>query len=241
MIFDVAVVIPTTLSPVIARAVHSVFEQDYEGSVQILIGIDVPMGSREVLSSLQQDCPERMQLTLIDPGYSTSTRHGGIYPNWSGGALRTIMSYAANSRYLAYLDDDNWWAPSHLRELLQAVRGVDWAFSYRWYVDPDTLDNMAVDEWESVGPGRGIYKTRFNGFVDTNCLLIDKMQCHWVLPSWCVPANRKGAGVDRVMFEKLRSGHSWACTDNATAYYVVRSADVPKIRKLMEKKSSPRN
>lgn len=233
MIHDVAVVIPTTLNPVLERAVRSVFEQDADASVQIMIGVDVARGEHGVLERLRADCPPRMNVTVLDLGYSTSARHGGFYRNWSGGALRTLLSYAANAPYLAYLDDDNWWAPSHLSDLLGAISGVDWAWSYRWYVEPGTLQTLCRDEWESVGPGRGMYARRYDGFVDTNCLMLDKRRCHWELPAWCVPGNSKGAGIDRVVFRRLHPRHSSACTGNATAYYVVREADVTKIRELM--------
>jgi hypothetical protein len=233
VIFDAAVVIPTTLTPVLARAVRSVYAQDFAGSVQIMIGIDVDRGARGLLDELRRECPPRIALSVVDLGYSTSARHGGFYRNWSGGALRTILSYAANSRYLAYLDDDNWWAPAHLSGLLAAIRGVDWAFSYRWYVDPESGAPMCIDEWESVGPGRGMYNERYGGFVDTNCLMLDKEKCHWVLPAWCIAGNSKGAGIDRVVFRELNARHSWACTGEATAYYVIRREDVTHIRRLM--------
>lgn len=241
MIFDAAVVIPTTLRPELARAVRSVYAQDLAGTVQIMVGVDVANGPRNILVELKRECPARRELTVIDLGYSTSARHGGIYRNWSGGALRTILSFAANSRYLAYLDDDNWWAPAHLSDLLRAIQGFDWAYSHRWYVDPDTGQPLCVDEWESVGPGKGIYRRRFNGFVDTNCLMLDKHKCHWVLPAWCIPKNDKGAGVDRVVFEKLSAEYSSTCTGNATAYYVARRDDMPGIRRLMAGKRGARD
>lgn len=236
MIYDTAVIIPTTLSPVLQRSVRSVYEQDFPGTVQIMVGIDVVRGSKDILTRLEKECPKNMTLTVIDIGYSTSKRHGGIYANWSGGSLRTILSFAANSKYLAYLDDDNWWAPGHLSDLMDTIEGYAWAYSYRWYVNPFDDSPMCIDEWESVGPGKGYYKKRFNGFVDTNCLMMDKLQCHWVLPAWCIAKNKKGAGVDRVVFEKLQTQFESNCTGNATAYYVVREADVAVVKKFMERK-----
>lgn len=238
MIFDVAVIIPTMLSRRLARAVRSVYTQEFDGRVQILVGIDLPLGSGQVLSDLKAECPPRMELTVLDLGYSTALRHGGIYPTFAGGALRTLLSFAANSHLLAYLDDDNWWAPGHLKDLYKAVQGVDWAYSYRWYVHPTTHEPLCVDEWESVGPDRGLYRKDYGGFVDTNCLMINKMKCHWVLPAWCVPEETQGEGEDRVIFNALRGRHPSSCTGNATAYYVIRPGDLWKIRRLMARKQS---
>lgn len=232
--FDAAVIIPTALRPSLIRAVRSVFNQDIAGRVQILIGVDDDGRDpgRKTLSELQAHCPDNMMLTVLDPGYSTSQYRGGIYPVRSGGALRTAMSYLANSERVAYLDDDNWWAHDHLSSLLAAIEGFDWAFSLRWYVHPHTLEPMGVDLTESVGPGKGYHKARFNGFVDTNCLMIDKMRCHWALPAWTVPAwtnpqTNIGEGVDRSIFQCLRENCSVSWTNRATAYYVVNEPDIP--------------
>jgi len=65
-------------------------------------------------------------VTLLNLGYSTSVLNSGIHLASSGGALRSILTYCANSRYVAYLDDDNWWDETHQPSLLAAIvpRGV---------------------------------------------------------------------------------------------------------------------
>jgi hypothetical protein len=227
MLYDTAVIIPTVLRPHLKRAVHSVYKQDFKGTVQILVGIDVAQGPRTILDELRAECPPRMTLSVVDPGFSTSRRHKGYYSIWGGGALRSMMSYAANSRFLAYLDDDNWWGPRHLSDLRKAIARHDWAYSLRWYVDPVSLKPICVDRWESVGPGKGIYAKlyKYGGHVDTNCLMIDKRRCHWALPAWCLPhthkGQRPGGGEDRVMFQLLSSKFRGAATGRATAFYLV--------------------
>ncbi|MDQ2801780.1 MAG: hypothetical protein M3Y41_03475 [Pseudomonadota bacterium] len=105
-----------------------------------------------------------------------------------------------NSRHVAYLDDDNWFGPDHLATLLQTIAGVDWAFCRRWMVDGRTDEPICVDEWESVGPGEGVFNQRFGGFVDPNCLMIDKVRCHDVLPAWAISNFLNGTGEDRGVF-----------------------------------------
>ena len=181
-LFDVAVVIPTILRDGLLRAVRSIYAQDFTGRIQILVGIDGARGSRRNLKILQKECPADTALCIFDPGYSTAKRNGGVYSASCGGSLRTALSYLAHSEFVAYLDDDNWLAPDHLSSLRQAVDGHDWAFSHRWYVDPVTLHPVCIDEWESVGPRRGFYKKRFNGFADPNTIMLNKLKCHDVLP-----------------------------------------------------------
>ena len=128
--FDVAVVVPTILRPSLKRTLRSIFSQDFPGRIQILLGIDIKKNDAAVIDDACRQIPNNCAVCVLDLGYSTSTRHGGLHPAADGGALRTIMSYAANSRYPAYLDDDNWWAPQHLASLRRAIEGFHWAFSY---------------------------------------------------------------------------------------------------------------
>ncbi|MGC9195596.1 MAG: hypothetical protein ACP5IL_09100 [Syntrophobacteraceae bacterium] len=215
---DVAVVIQTILRPSLLRAVRSVFDQDLSGRIQVLIGIDTHQGECAQLDTISQECPDNIVLTLFDPGYSTSLRHGGIYNNYYGGALRTILSYTANSRYVAYLDDDDWWGREHLSSLLAAIPGKDWAFSRRWLVDPQTGWPICHDQWDSVGPGAGINCERLGGYVAPSCLLVDKANCHLVLPFWSLSPCENGCGEDRLVFTQLLK-KSWAATGKYTSYY----------------------
>ena len=133
-------------------------------------------------------------------------RRGGLYPGASCGALRTILSYAAHSRRVAYLDDSSWWAPDHLHTLCEALNGRDWAFSLRWYVDPQTQQPLCIDEWEAVGPDAGIFKSRFGGFVPASCLMLDKVVCEPVLRWWSfpLPGDSRALSEDRNVFHFLR-------------------------------------
>ena len=228
--FDAAVVIPTVLRPSLVEAVRSVFAQTLAGRIQILIGIDKPLGEPAILDRLRAECPSRMHLTLLDLGYSTSARHGGIYSNAYSGALRTILSYAANSARVAYLDDDNWWGPTHLSDLARALAGHDWAFSRRWYVDPATDAPLAVDRWESVGIG-GAYAEMFGGFVDTSSLMLEKGRCHAVFPLWAIAMFPKGSGEDRMVFQALKEMKGRA-TGEATSFYRLNPEDGNHARRL---------
>lgn len=216
--FDASVVVPTTLRPSLLQAVRSIYAQDLQGRIQILIGIDHGHDAAGVLPVLRAECPPHVALTVIDPGYSTSQRHGGLYPNFFGGALRTCLSYLANSRRVAYLDDDNWWAPAHLSSLVAAIDGKAWAHSLRVFVDSRLDTVLCNDDWEAVGPGRGLFNAQFGGFVDTNTLMLDKLACHDVLPAWSMSPFAGGVGEDRVVFERIR-GMPYGATGRHTAYY----------------------
>ena len=216
--FDAAVVIQTIGRPTLVQAVQSVFTQDCGGRIQILIGVDKRQGDPTLIDQLRAECPDHVALTILDPGYSTSQRHGGLYSNYFGGSLRTVLSYLANSRFVAYLDDDNWYAPQHLSALLAAIDGKSWAFSQRILVDRKADEVICNDEWESRGPGRGVYDRAFGGFVGTSGLMLDKLACHEILPTWSISRFARGDGEDRMVFERLK-GLPYGSTEQYTVFY----------------------
>ncbi|HEV2675977.1 MAG TPA: hypothetical protein VGV37_15755 [Aliidongia sp.] len=230
--YGAAVVLPTLLRPSLIRAVRSIFVQDFAGRIQILVGVDRAEGDRAQLATLAAECPPHMALDLFDPGYSTSVRHGGLYPNKVTGSLRTLLTYAANSRYVAYLDDDNWWAPDHLASLQAAIDGHDWSWSQRWFVDPEGAEPICIDEWESVGPDAGVFKEKFGGFVDPSSLMIDKLACHEILPAWSLTPFADGRGSDRLIFDRLRRGHAGKTTGRATSFYTINPNDIVHLARL---------
>ncbi|WP_421877252.1 glycosyltransferase [Pacificispira sp.] len=220
--FDAAIVIPTVLRETLPQAVRSVFGQRGVGRIQVLIGVDCPADApRGMLDTLKQECPDNVQITVVDPGYSTSNRSGGMHAALDCGALRTVMSYLAHSRYVAYLDDDNWLHESHLFHLREAIAGKDWAYCYRWYVDPETDLPACLDRWESVGPGRGVYAKVLDGFVDPNCLMIDKVACEPVLRLWSISGSKDNIHLppDRLIFDTLKRHFRAGESRKATSYY----------------------
>jgi hypothetical protein len=224
---DFAVVIPTIVRPTIADAIQSVFDQRFDGSVQILIGIDACNGDVSVVEQICRVVPDRHSVLLFYPGYSTSRRHGGLDASWVAGSLRTILSYLANSRYVATLDDDNWWSNDHVSSMHATLSaGAEWAWSLRWYVHPSSRQPICHDEWESVGPGKG-YFSGWGGWVDPNCLAIDKIACEAVLRWWSIPLrNSPGAmDSDRNVFRILRTQFRGAPTGRHSVFYKISETD----------------
>ena len=216
--FDVAVVMATIVRPTFAQALHSIYAQRFEGRIQVLIGIDRWAGNRAALEQLVSQRPSHVAVTVVDLGYSTSQRNGGLYPSAYGGALKTILSYAANSRYVTYLDDDNWYAADHLATLRDAISGKDWAFSLRYFVEATTGELLCPDTWESMGPERGVYGQAQGGFVDTNCYLIDKLACHDVFQEWAMTRYAGGTGGDRQILHRLKR-RPWGTNNAHSVYY----------------------
>jgi len=117
--------------------------------------------------------------------------------------LRTSLSFLASARYVAYLDDDDWYEPSHLRLLRNAIENKSWAFSLSNYADSSRNEILGPDEIESVGPGKGVFKDRFGGFVRPSALMIDKLKLGSILHLWSESPFATGDGEDRLIFNAL--------------------------------------
>ncbi|MFM6991287.1 MAG: glycosyltransferase family 2 protein [Rhodoferax sp.] len=227
-LYDVAVILPTIGRWTTLQAIESVYAQTHVGAIQLLVGVDVQRADFLRIEQLLQSPPPHVDVLLFYPGYSTSVRHGGVHTSGSGGALRTILSYMAHSKYLCYLDDDNWWAPEHLSGLLKAVQGKHWAYAGRRFVHPERDDLQCVDDWESVGLGAGVFAAEFGGWVDPNCLILDKTLCADALGLWSVArtltAHGWGLASDRRVFAWLMD-KPVGTTGTYSVYYRVRPDD----------------
>ena len=225
--FEVAVIMPTILRPELKDALRSVFAQTIQGRIHVLIGIDRPTADLSLLDAACEGRPPNCVVQVYYPGYSTSVRYGGLSPARDGGVLRCVLSYLANSPYIAYLDDDNWWRPDHLQLLRAAMVHADWAFSLRWFVHPTSRRAICVDQWESLGPGLGVFNREFGGFVDPNCMMLNKLACEPVVCEWNRPLEGDPTGLtaDRNVFNVLLRYFRGAGTSQPTVFYTMNAGD----------------
>lgn len=141
--------------------------------------------------------------------------------------MRTVLSYLAHSRFVAYLDDDNWWAPDHLSALRQVTEGNGWAFSRRWFLEPGSSAVLCEDIWQSLGPDAGVYAQKFGGWSDPNTLMIDKVLCGPLLRVWCYPLPNEPSArtADRLIFHNLKNNFTWGQTGRPVVYYRIDPED----------------
>jgi len=164
-----------------------------------------------------------VSLTILDPGYSTAQRNGGFETNSFCGALPNILSLMANSHYVAYLDDYDWWAADHLASMMQTISWKHWAFADRWMVRQETLWPIRRDKWDSVSLGSAINNERYGGFVAPSGLMLDARACGNVLPQWDHALFEDGGGNDRHILAALNCSFTWAATRRCTVYCVLNA------------------
>ena len=221
----VAVVMPTILRPQIVAAVESVYRQTLPARIQIMIGVDKAAYAPDSLEEVLARRPANVSALVLELPYSTSVRHGGVHTALDGGALRTLLSFLANARYVAFLDDDNQYEPDHLEGLMAAIQGKSWAHAQRLLVDEHSGEPLAIDRWDSVGVGQGRFAPQ-GGFVDTNCLLVDKIAATRALGRWAESGTgQPGLTADRNFFAAIRDAPHGR-VERATVRYGIRPTNV---------------
>ena len=223
---DISIVITTVGRDSILRALSSIFQQRFIGNIQVIIALDMDLYGKYIIYKkvINDTCPSNINLTWIELGYSTSIKHGGIHSCKFGGSLRTIMSFMARSKYVMYLDDDDWLAVDHIKDILNSIENRYWSYAYCYYADGNNDLPLCIDKIESVGVNKGIYKEKFGGFVRPSGMLVNKLLVSEYLYLWADSPYESGDGEDRLIFDKLRYLEH-ACTGNPTVYYSLDPKD----------------
>lgn len=105
----VSVVIPTRDRPeLVRRAIDSVFAQDHDGDVEVVVVFDQSSPDE----SLVREAPGRVARVV------TNTRTPGLAGARNSGIL------ASRGQWVAFCDDDDWWKPAKLRRQLEAAEEV---------------------------------------------------------------------------------------------------------------------
>jgi GT2 family glycosyltransferase len=129
----VSVIVPTCDRPAwLTRALESVLRQTYR-HVEIIVVNDAGMDVREVINPLR----ERADIAYVQLSHSrerSAARNAGIA--------------IARGKYLAYLDDDDWYYPRHLETLVTALEqsGAAVAYTDAWRVSEASQGTTYVVE-----------------------------------------------------------------------------------------------
>ncbi|MGD9795697.1 MAG: glycosyltransferase, partial [Acidimicrobiia bacterium] len=142
-------------------AIRSVVEQDFEGSIEHLVVVD---DDEVTVSSLAGTIrPRRRPLRVLSQGPCRGRRDGDrefVYPHLA--RLLNVGVAAAQSKWVAFLDDDNTFEPSHLRSLISLADecGVRAVHSGRQFVWPngEAFLEPFLPSASSIQEGRRLYE-----------------------------------------------------------------------------------
>jgi hypothetical protein len=231
------VVTPTTGHPKLLDLLQSIQRQWVplnlrDGSITIehFVVIDGPEFVEKATAILQQVVPSATS-TPDDGAVVPVTRY--VFPlplNTGAGGFLGHKIYAGISQwvrgdYVLFLDDDNWWAPTHLYECYRTLTSVspplDWCYTLRTVV---SFDGTAVcrDNCESLGFLHPVFYADSEYMIDTNCTCVSLSLVQKYGPMWNHVGTNSSDNPDRTYSRRLMSDHPrYDCTYGYTLQYRV--------------------
>jgi glycosyltransferase involved in cell wall biosynthesis len=156
---DVSVVIPTSDRPaLLRRAVDSALAQE-RVAVEVIVVDD---GSVQLVED--GSLPDGV-VTL------RASRGGGV------AGARNLGVEQARARWIAFLDDDDWWAPDHLNRLLSAVEEAEAGFAYAATWNVDVAAGRAALRPAAAPVGLVSQLLRENVIGTPSCVLVGRSVC----------------------------------------------------------------
>lgn len=144
-------IIPTTGAPELRQAVESALpasdvllvtdsDEGEDKTADVMRGLRTPWVDLEAMKRV--DLPTLIYLHL-------PFRVGG--GEWAGHRIYAAVPHLVNHEFVSFLDEDNWYEPTHLPAMLKALEHADVAWSYRRIHNRD--GSYACDDTgESLGP-----------------------------------------------------------------------------------------
>lgn len=198
----VAVVTPTIGNKSLSKCVDSIYKQTYENLTHYLF-----IDGKECLDDVHDIIGSVNKLKLI-------FLEENVGKGWYGHRVYAACSFLVNADIIVYLDEDNWFEPNHIEELVKKIEeGNDWAYSLRKIYDKEG-NYLCEDNCESLGK----WPVYFNDSVchiDTSCFAIKRDVAVRIGHSWYGQW-----GADRQFFSALSQYFpKFDCTNQHTMCY----------------------
>lgn len=199
------VIIPTTGSPELRTAIQSVLDQTYEDTTcYVVVDGEQNYGKASVILS---EFGSRVKYASLPINVGAN----GFY----GHRVYAAFTHLINSKYVLYLDQDNWYYNNHVKDCIDTIesRNLDWCYSLR-QIHKKNGEFVCFDDCESLGKWptyHGIHH------IDTNSYCVKTEVATKIAQVW-----HGGWGQDRV-FLSVISQHfpKWDCTNHYTVHYRV--------------------
>lgn len=185
MNYTATIITPTLGRVSLLSLITSIKDQDCKNNIQHIILLD--KNSQNIDPNFFEDDFYKPVVLSLKDSYKN-----GMAP---GSALRSIGMMAALGRYIMFADDDVVWDSSHLRLMLKAIVGREWAYTKRKVFSPQG-EYLGIDEFESVGFDS---VTPYN-MIDNNCLIVSRNFATGAAPLY---RETQEYNDDRLMFQYL--------------------------------------
>jgi glycosyltransferase involved in cell wall biosynthesis len=203
----VTIITPTTGTKYLKQALESVKNQTYD-NIQHLVVVDGQWPTAQPILS------EFPKVDKIQLPYNTG------FEQYNGHRIYGAATFLAKGDYLIFLDEDNWFEPNHVEEMVKAVEGpTGWAHTLRKIVNSEG-EYICNDDCESLGWWKSILG---DNFVDVNCYIVHKSLALGFAPYWYRRARHpdEQPEVDRLLSSKLMAMNSIERPIKSTGQYTV--------------------
>lgn len=185
----VTVITPSVASNKLKDAIESVRNQTYP--CKHLIVLDGP----DFYTDVKPDDDLQIVRLLENTGGN----------GFNGQRIYASFPHLINSDYIAFLDEDNWYAPDHIENLVKTIekKKLDFAYSLRSIYSPEK-EYLCNDDCESLGKWE-IFMSRGGPYgkqylIDTSAYLFTKEFIHKTCHLW-----HSGAwGEDRRYYHAIK-------------------------------------
>lgn len=241
----VSVIIATHQRPkLLNRALKSVLRQNLQVPFEVLIIHDGPPEAATL--RVVSDLAARFEKRNIDLGLLATKEESGYFTqprNWA--------TMHARGDYIANLDDDNEWEPSHLSTLLAAIEeGEEWpdfVYSRRRYVidagsakdfhgTPLPVGPSPLVPWDDRARAR-LASSALANFIDSGDFLIARGALYWLATTTQMMWNegvRRFGDYELLCRGVFFGGWRGKAVDAVTHIYHWHDANVSKTRPVQE-------
>lgn len=173
--YEVSVITPSIGTDFLEQAIASVQKQNYP-FVRHFIVADGPEGLDRIARMLPSDPRHPIHLVPLPINVGA----GGF----NGHRVYGAMPFLVPSRFVSFLDEDNWFADDHLETLMKAItgRGLAWAYSLRVIVSLEG-EMITTDDCESLGKWP-TWNNPLANLVDVNCYVLRRDVAISASPLW---------------------------------------------------------
>jgi hypothetical protein len=173
--FTVSLITPSIGSLHLVRAIESVQAQTYSLLEHVIIA-DGPEHHERVRALL----PRKPQHPIHFLALPFNTGGGGF----NGHRVYGAAPYLVHGRFVAYLDEDNWFESDHVASLMEKIttEGLAWTYALRRIVNADG-QFVTTDDCESLGHWP-TWNDPNSHLVDVNCYMLRRDLALAISPLW---------------------------------------------------------